>query len=219
MRSRPRPTVLADAEAVAAALAGLVARALRSGAATLALAGGTTPRRAYQLLAELEEVPWGAVTVLFGDERCVPPDHPESNFRMARETLLDRRPPGAVMRMAGELGADRAADLYDARVRALGPLDLAVIGVGADGHTCSLFPGHPALAATGAVVAVHDSPQPPPDRVSLTLTTLRAARRVVVVAAGTDKAEAVRRALRGEVPAGMVEGAEFLVDAGAGAEL
>ena len=153
--------------------------------------------------------------MLFGDERCVPPDHPDSNYRMAREELLDHVGPASVHRMAGELGAEAAAADYDAVVAALQPLDLILLGLGEDGHTASLFPGNPALEAAGWAVAVHGAPKPPPDRVSLSLTTLRGARRVLVMATGRDKAAAVEMARRGEVPAGMIPAAEWVLDAAA----
>jgi 6-phosphogluconolactonase len=210
--------VLDDPEAVAVAAADLVAAAVEEGPRTLVLAGGSTPRRAYQLLAG-RSLAWGRVTVLFGDERCVAPSHPESNYRMAREELLDHVAPGGVHRMPGELGAEAAAALYEVIVRVLAPLDLVLLGIGPDGHTASLFPGHPALNAEGHVVAVHEAPKPPPDRVSLTLRTLHEARRVVFLGTGADKAEALALARRGEVPAGMVPGAEYLADRAAAARL
>ena len=206
-----RVRVLDDAEAVATAAADLVAGAIEGGLRTLVLAGGSTPRRAYRLLAE-RSLPWGRVAVLFGDERCVPPDDAESNYRMAREALLDLVHPGSVHRMPGELGAEAAAGLYDAVVRGLTPLDLVLLGMGPDGHTASLFPGHIELSAAGCAVAVHDAPKPPPDRVSLTLGALRDARRVVLLVTGADKAEALAKAQRGEVPSGMIAGAEVLAD-------
>jgi len=216
--------VLDDAAAVAAAAAELVAAEL--GAAppdapwTLVLAGGSTPRRAYQLLAGWRSpLPWGRVTVLFGDERCVGPDDPESNYRLAADELLDRVRPGTVHRMAGELGPDEAAARYDAVVRGLGPLDLVLLGMGPDGHTASLFPGHPAVEAQGCAVAVRGAPKPPPDRVSLTLPVLRAARRVVFVVTGADKAEAMSLAMAGQVPSGLIPNAEYLADRDAAGRL
>jgi 6-phosphogluconolactonase len=203
-------SILADPEAVAQAAAKAVARDL-AGGGSLVLAGGSTPKRSYEILAGLE-VPWGRVTVLFGDERCVPPDDRESNYRMACETLLDRVRPLSVHRMPGELGAEAAAVIYGALVARLRPLDVVTLGVGEDGHTASLFPGHPESAAGGDAVAVHDSPKPPPDRVSLTLEVLREARRVYVLATGAAKREAIAAAMRGEVPAGMIPGARWLVD-------
>ena len=155
-------------------------------------------------------MPWERVTIFFGDERCVPPESPESNYRMAAQTLLDRVTMGAVHRIAGEQGAETAAAAY-APLVAAAPLDLVLLGIGPDGHTASLFPGNPALAATGHVTPVHDAPKPPPDRVSLTLRALREARRVVILVAGADKRDAVRLAQAGRVPAGLIDQAEWLV--------
>ena len=207
----PEFTVLETAEDVAAAAAADTAEALREGARTLVLAGGTTPRRCYELLSQLE-VEWGRVCVLFGDERCVHPDHPDSNYRMAREALLDRVSPASVHRMAGELGPDEAAGAYAHIVAALAPLDIVLLGVGEDGHTASLFPGHAALKASGLAVGIRDSPKPPPQRVTLTLNALQSARRVIILATGAGKADAVARAKRGEVPSGMIAGARWLID-------
>jgi 6-phosphogluconolactonase len=208
---------LPDPAAVARAAAEAIAAALAAGARTLVLAGGSTPRRCYELLAGME-VEWGRVTVLFGDERCVAPDDPESNYRMARESLLELVHPATVHRMPAELGPAEGAAAYDRVVASLQPLDLVLLGVGPDGHTASLFPGHAALAAPGWAVGVEDAPKPPPERVSLTLGALRSARRVLVLATGADKAEAVARARRGEVPAGMVPGAQWLLDRAAAGE-
>lgn len=156
------------------------------------------------------DLPWGRVTMLFGDERCVPPTDPDSNYRMAAETLLRRVNPASVLRMPAELGPDEGAALYEPLVAAA-PLDLVLLGVGPDGHTASLFPDHPALAATTLVAGVRGSPKPPPERVTLTLRALRAAGRVVVLASGADKREAVSLAMRGTVPSGMIPSAEWIV--------
>jgi len=207
----PEFTVLETAEDVAAAAAADTAEALREGARTLVLAGGTTPRRCYELLSQLE-VEWGRVCILFGDERCVHPDHPDSNYRMAREALLDRVFPASVHRMAGELGPDEAAGAYAHIVAAVAPLDIVLLGVGEDGHTASLFPGHRALQASGLAVGIRDAPKPPPQRVTLTLNALQSARRVMILATGAGKADAVARAKRGEVPSGMIAGARWLID-------
>ena len=201
----------ATAEDVAEAAAADIAEALRDGARNLVLAGGSTPQRCYELLAELD-VEWGRVSVLFGDERCVPPNHPDSNYLMARQALLDKVSPATVYRMPAELGPDEGADLYAEVVEIAAPLDLVVLGVGEDGHTASLFPGHPALKADGLTVGIHDSPKPPPERVTLTLDALRDARRVIILATGADKADAVALARRGEVPSGMIPGARWLID-------
>ncbi|MDQ6774253.1 MAG: 6-phosphogluconolactonase [Candidatus Dormibacteraeota bacterium] len=203
--------VFDDPESVAGAAAAEVAEAVRGGARTLVLAGGSTPTRAYQLLAEAP-LEWGRVAILFGDERCVPASHPESNYLMARRALLDRVAAGTVYRIPGELGAEAAAQLYGDVVARLSPLDLVLLGMGPDGHTASLFPDHPALQAEGFAAAVHNAPKPPPDRVSLTLGALRAARQVLFLVTGGDKAEAFAQAQRGEVPSGMIPGAAYLVD-------
>jgi len=203
--------VLDSPEDVAAAAAADIAEALHQDSRSLVLAGGTTPQRCYELLAGIE-VEWGRVSILFGDERCVPPDHPDSNYRMAREALLDRVAPGTVYRMPAELGPDEGAAIYAHIVAAVAPLDLVVLGVGEDGHTASLFPGHPALKAVGLTAGIHDSPKPPPQRVTLTLRALQDARRVLILATGAGKAEAVALAKRREVPSGMIAGARWLID-------
>jgi 6-phosphogluconolactonase len=207
-----------DPQSVAEAAAALVAQAIRGGVRSLVLAGGSTPAHAYELLSEMP-LEWGRVAILFGDERCVPPDHPDSNYLMARRSLLDRVSPGSVHRMAGELGPDTAAALYEPIVRWLGPLDLVLLGMGPDGHTASLFPGHREVSAEGMVVGVRGAPKPPPERVSLTLGCLRQARRVVIIVTGADKAAALAAAARGEVPAGMIANAEYLVDRAAASQL
>ncbi|HYR49006.1 MAG TPA: 6-phosphogluconolactonase [Candidatus Eisenbacteria bacterium] len=204
-------TVLGSAEDVAAAAAADIAEALRDGARSLVLAGGTTPQRCYELLSRMEVV-WGRVSILFGDERCVPPHHQDSNYRMAREALLDRVAPATVYRMPAELGPDEAAGLYAHVVAAVAPLDVVLLGVGEDGHTASLFPGHPALKAPGLAVGIRDSPKPPPQRVTLTLNALQTARRVIILATGAGKADAVAKAKRHEVPSGMIAGARWLID-------
>jgi len=204
-------TVLESAEDVAAAAASEIASTIADGARTLVLAGGTTPRRCYELLTGFE-VEWGRVTILFGDERCVRPDHPDSNYRMAREAMLDRVAPATVHRIPAELGPDEAAGLYSHVVSAVAPLDIVLLGVGEDGHTASLFPGHPAVSAKGWAIGIRDAPKPPPQRVTLTLSTLRAARRVIILATGAGKADAVAKAKRGEVPSGMIAGARWLID-------
>ena len=207
----PEFQVLATPEDVAHAAADRIVAALNGGARTLVLAGGNTPKRCYELLAAAD-VKWGRVTVLFGDERCVPPDHPDSNYRLARESLLDSVAPATVHRIAGELGPDEAAAAYDRILGALAPLDVVLLGAGEDGHTASLFPGHPEVQATGWAVGVRNAPKPPPDRVSLTLPALQGARHVIVLATGSGKADAVARARRGEVPSGMIAGALWLLD-------
>jgi 6-phosphogluconolactonase len=204
-------TVLESPEDVAAAAAADVAQALRGGAGTLVLAGGSTPRRCHELLSEMD-IAWGRVSILFGDERCVPPNHPESNYLTARESLLDRVSPANVYRIPAELGPDEGAELYARVVGMVSPLDVVMLGVGEDGHTASLFPNHPGLNATGLTVGIRNSPKPPPERVTLTLGVLREAKHVIIVATGAGKAGAVARAKRHEVPSGMIGGAMWFID-------
>jgi 6-phosphogluconolactonase len=182
--------------------------------ANIALAGGSTPRAAYQQLAG-RCPPWGRVAFFFGDERCVPPDAEGSNYGMAREALLDRIPLRAdqVHRVRGELppaeGAARAEE--DLRATVAGSpfpvLDLVLLGMGADGHTASLFPGAPELEERERLaVAVHRPEMPQPWRVSMTLPVINAARRILIVVGSAEKAEMVRRAVAGDaaIPAGRL---------------
>jgi 6-phosphogluconolactonase len=197
----------------------------RRGRCSLALSGGSTPRPAYERLAALAGVPWDAVEIYFGDERAVPPADPHSNYRMAREALLDRLPqaPAAVHRMEAE-DADReaAAARYAARLPAA--LDLLVLGMGPDGHTASLFPGSPALRETERKVVPARAPVPPHDRLTVTPPVIEAARHVAVLVAGAAKAPLVARVLRGpwrpdELPAQLACGGTWLLDRAAAADL
>jgi 6-phosphogluconolactonase len=193
------------------------------GAAHIALAGGTTPRRTYELLAT-GHGDWTGVEVWFGDERAVGPDDPESNFRMAQETLLSGGGGPEVHRIEGERGAEAAAAAYATLLRERVPLengvpalDIALQGLGPDGHTASLFPGNPAVEAGGVCVPVHGAPKPPPDRITLTVPVLRAARSIVFLATGEEKAEAVRGLVAGpdpSVPSSLLGGdrTEVIVD-------
>jgi len=207
----PEFAVLATAEEVAQTAAAEIAQALRGGAESLVLAGGTTPARCYEVLSTLD-VEWGRVAILFGDERCVPPDHPDSNYRMAKETLLDRVAPATVYRIPAELGPEQGAEAYAEVVGDVAPLDFVLLGVGEDGHIASLFPGHPVLEASGLTAGIRYSPKPPLERVTLTLEVIRDARQVLILATGEGKAEAVSLARRGETPSGMIAGARWLID-------
>jgi 6-phosphogluconolactonase len=226
-----RITTNADPEATAERAAAEIARALESareqrGVAHLALSGGSTPARTYELLASAID-DWDGVEIWFADERCVGPEHEESNYRLAAETLL--RPAGIdaarVHRMEGELGPDEGARRYaealasssavagssDAAsvpgassgesavsaVPALPVLDLIALGIGPDGHVASLFPGATTLdaGAEALCLGVRDSPKPPPERITLSLAVLRAARRCLLLATGASKADAIAAAL------------------------
>jgi 6-phosphogluconolactonase len=143
-----------------------------------------------------------------GDERCVPPGHPDSNWGQAAAALLDHVPvpDHHLLRPPGELGPEAAADAYQAALAALPAtpggtprLEVVWLGVGEDGHCLSLFPGRPEVEASDRlVVGVHDSPKPPPERISLTLAALAGTERLLVLAAGPGKAAAVARARAGD---------------------
>jgi 6-phosphogluconolactonase len=210
------------AEAVAERLAAAVAS---RGRGSLCLAGGSTPRRTYELLAApplRDAVPWAAVHVLFGDERCVPPGDADSNYRLAREALLDRVPvPPQVHRIRGEeADAEGAATAYEAELLgAVGvspghalAIDVVLLGMGPDGHVASLFPGDPALDEPHRLArAVVVTAKPPPRRITLTLPALNAARAVIFLVSGAEKAAPVAAVLSGTgatLPAGRVAGRE-----------
>jgi 6-phosphogluconolactonase len=186
----------AVADAVAHFLVGLSRKAVADrGAFRVALAGGGTPRATYQRLAEpgfAAEVDWPRVQVFFGDERMVPPADASSNYRMAREALLDHVPVAAstVRRIRGELDPAVAADQYAAELGDL-PLDLVLLGMGDDGHVASLFPGGPELESAGRRVVQSRSPLPPTPRVSISLDVIRDARHVAVIVTGAAKAARV----------------------------
>jgi len=164
----------------------------------IALTGGRTPRAAYELAAALQP-DWSNAGVWWGDERCVPPDDERSNYRLAKESLLDRVKAGSVHRIRGELGRDEGATLYEQELGSLERFDLILLGVGSDGHIASLFPSEPTLEITDRrVVGAEAKLEPFVDRVTLTLPTLRAARAIVFLVTGADKAEAAKRAFAGE---------------------
>lgn len=210
----------------AALLAGAIVEAVAArGAATVALAGGGTPRPVYERLAGERSLPWPQVHVYFGDERAVPPQHPSSNYGMAYGALLGRVPipPEHVYRMAAE-----RADVQEAAAEyaALLPerLDLLILGIGSDGHTASLFPGSAALMEGRRKVLAVEGPAPPRRRLTITPPVITAARRVVVLAVGPDKASAVARALDGPddvlaCPAQLARDGVWVLDRDAGAQV
>ena len=195
---------LPDAEACARRAAQLITEAVDEGARHLALSGGSSPERTYQLLGP--KVPdWSLVDLWYSDERCVRPDHEDSNHRMASAAL---QAPGAVWhRMEGELGPDDGARNY-ARELAGIVMDVALQGMGPDGHTASLFPDHPLLDATGICAGVRDSPKPPPERITMTLEYLNRSGRILLLVTGEGKADALARVLAGpdrEVPSSLLD--------------
>jgi 6-phosphogluconolactonase len=208
----------ADAPAVAEMAARFMVTAITrsiasTGTCRLALAGGSTPRGAYERLAAgdaLLEIDWAKVSVFFGDERMVRPDDASSNYRMAREALLGRVPipDENVHRIEGELSAAVAASRYAATL-GTSPLDLVLLGMGEDGHVASLFPGREELVSRASVLPAH-APVAPHERVTLGLGVINAARAVLLLVTGASKASRVldvfteRRDGRSELPAARV---------------
>jgi 6-phosphogluconolactonase len=191
------------ADEVAAAAADLIlaqadAAIAARGAFRLVLAGGSTPTAAYRLLAT-RDARWDAWHIYFGDERCLRLDDAERNSVMAAGALLARVaiPPAQVHPIPAEQGAAAAAAAYETRVRDALPFDLVLLGMGEDGHTASLFPGH-AIASDPLVVPVHDAPKPPSDRVSLTPKALCHSAQILLLITGAGKHDALERWRAGE---------------------
>ncbi len=199
----PDPAALAN-EAARLINEAAQTRVADSGRFSIALSGGSTPRLTYEALAAppcRDAVPWQAVHVYWSDERCVPPDHPDSNYRMARLALLDHVPLPSenIHCIRGELLPPEAAAACEAELRLLGEppaLDLVLLGLGPDGHTASLFPGGEPPPA-GALAAAVYSPRLDSWRVTLTPMALNLAGRVLFLVSGEEKAEALAATLEG----------------------
>jgi 6-phosphogluconolactonase len=230
MASLSEVRVFDNVAALMSAAAGEVERAARRAATergrfAWALAGGSTPRDLYRLLAGepcRSRLPWNAIHFFWGDERHVPPDHAESNFRMAREAMLDAVPvpPENVHRIpAEEPDAARAATEYEATLRSFFQVsagewpvfDLVLLGLGKEGHTASLFPGSPVIAERERLVAAPWVEAQKTVRITLTPPVLNHARRAMFLVAGGEKAEALHAVIEGarepeRYPAQIVEG-------------
>ena len=177
------------------------------GAFNLALAGGSTPGPVYELLAEDPDVDWKRTRVYWNDERCVPPEHYDSNYRMALDTLLDRLPqsPGIVARMPGELPSEQAASAYEKTIRRVVPsdesgiprFDLILLGMGDDGHTASLFPGSEALKVTERLVTADYVSRFKAYRLTFTYPLLNAGRHLLILVSGASKASTLNAVLKG----------------------
>lgn len=258
MSAAPAEVVIAHDEAALAALAAdRIARALAEAATrtetgaspnapvTIALAGGRTPRAAYVLLAGDRRVPWARLEIFLGDERCVPPDSEDSNARMLGEALREARdrlrpqaihPPWSAEYSRATPRAphappttadlDRAARAYEAQLPPR--LDVLLLGVGADGHVASLFPGSPALRETVRRVLPARAPVAPHERLTITPPVIAAAQRLLVLVSGAEKADAVLRALEDEplappgvpqLPARLARHGTWLLDRAAAAKL
>ena len=219
----------------------------QSGRFTVALSGGTTPRDLFQILSAppfRDTIDWSKVYIFFGDERCVPPDDPDSNYRMASETLLSQVsiPTENVFRMRGEDPPNQAAAEYATQLQdffklaqAGGPspenyprLDLVLLGMGPDGHTASLFPGTAALQERGKPVTANYVPKMDANRVSLTAPAINRAANIIFLVAGASKAQALKAVLEGDYqphvyPSQLIRPSQgkltFLVDQAAAAQL
>lgn len=175
---------------------------------SIVLAGGQTPLELYRMLAH-EPMQWHKWRVYFGDERCLPPQHPERNSYQAMQALL-AHVPIALERIfipAAELGPVDAASRYNKELAQAGEFDLVLLGLGEDGHTASLFPGHDIGREDDAadVLPVVNAPKPPPERISLSAQRLSRTKQAVFLVTGTGKCDAVRRWKSGEeLPASMI---------------
>ena len=231
MSRRPEIVIAADpaamAEKAAARVASVVHEAVDArGRCSLCLAGGGTPKAVYELMARNDALPWSKMDFYFGDERCVPPDDEDSNYLMASGSLLGPRgiAEGQIKRMKGE-DPDReaAADAYAALLPEA--IDVLLLGMGPDGHTASLFPGHEAMGETTRRVVPVKGPKPPPWRLTITAPVIEAARHTFVLAHGAGKASMINRAINGDydpsdcpIQCGL-EGGVWFLDEAAAAEL
>lgn len=197
-------SIFPDAEAVAQATADFLSARINAcveekQSCHVALPGGATPARCLRLLSA-RKLPWHGVHWYLGDERCFPVGHQERNDSMITQQLWSRiqMPDENRHPIPAELGPDMAAAKYSALINRIDRLDIAVLGMGEDGHTASLFPGNPALDDRRAVVPVYHAPKPPAERVSLSLATFQSAVLRVVMVTGQNKREALNRVRRGE---------------------
>jgi 6-phosphogluconolactonase len=183
----------------------------------VALSGGSTPKELYMILGNkpyADRIDWERIHLFWADERCVPPEHGDSNFRLARELLISRVPiPGEnIHRIRGEAGAEKAAAAYEQDLKAYfgngdwPSFDLAILGTGEDGHTASLFPGFPQVQEQRRLAAPVFAGAEKRDRVTLTLPVLNHARRVLFLVAGPSKSRIVRSILRDGNPDGLPAG-------------
>jgi 6-phosphogluconolactonase len=164
----------------------------RQGAFRIVLAGGSTPRQTYRLLAK-QRLNWPLWHVYYSDERCLPASHPERNSFMAAEAFLDRVsiPVSNIHPIPAESGPAKAAQAYTAHLQYAVPFDMVLLGLGEDGHTASLFPGHTRNPAE-IVHPVFDAPKPPPERVSLSAAVLADTRSLFVLVTGDNKRDALQ---------------------------
>jgi len=232
-RSRHKIVVAKDRAELRRLAAELLARKIHAavqarGRCSLALSGGSTPGPVYEELGDsdlAEKIPWSQLEIYFADERAVPVDHAESNYRLVKETLLRSHPEvlGQMFRMPADApDRDQAARRYARRMP--DPLDILVLGMGPDGHTASLFPGSAALDEREQRVVAVTAPKPPAERMTITPPVLERARAIVVIASGAEKAAMVARALSGapdpkSVPAQLARRGTWVLDQAAAGDL
>ncbi|HVR84132.1 MAG TPA: 6-phosphogluconolactonase [Planctomycetota bacterium] len=232
-RTRHRLIIVKDRAELRRVAAEVLARKIQAavqarGRCTIALSGGSTPGPVYQELGDSDlarKVPWSQLEIYFADERAVPIDDPESNYRLVKETLLRSHPEvlGQVFRMPADApDRNQAAKRYARRLP--DPLDLLGLGMGPDGHTASLFPGSAALDEMEQRVVAVRAPKPPAERMTITPAVIERARAIIVIVSGAEKAPMLARALSGDpdpktVPAQLLRRATWVVDQDAAGSL
>lgn len=225
-RSRVKLLIAKDRNELHRLAAETIARKIHNavqarGVCAIALSGGSTPGPVYEELGNSDlaaKIPWAQLEIFFADERAVPADHPESNYRLVMETLLKSHPEavGQTYRMPADASdKEQAAKRYGRRLP--DPLDVLVLGMGADGHTASLFPGSPALDELDARVVAVTAPKPPAERMTITPVVIERTRAIVMIAAGVEKSHMVARVLSGladpkTIPAQLARRAIWIVD-------
>lgn len=220
LRWHPVPAADLQRETCDRILAAANAAIARTGRFRIVLVGGNTPRNAYRSLRDAD-TDWSRWEIFFGDERCLPASDPERNSRMAQDAWLDHVPipHDCIHVIPAELGAIESARAYTQTLHGSGDFDLVLLGLGEDGHTASLFPGHDwgVDADSADALAVLDAPKPPPQRVSLSAARLGRAHEVLFLVSGESKRDAVARWRAGdELPARSVTpagGVDILIDA------
>lgn len=201
---------------------------LTRGRCTIALSGGSTPGPVYEELGNSDlaaKIAWPQLEIFFADERAVPIDHPDSNYRLVKDTLLRSHPEalGQAYRMPADApDREQAAKRYGRRLP--DPLDVLVLGMGPDGHTASLFPGSAALDESELRVVAVTAPKPPPERMTITPAVITRSRSIIMLVAGAEKAPMVARALSGvvdpkAVPAQLARRAIWVLDQAAASHL
>lgn len=214
--------VYRDTERLYASLAGELAQLIRTavsnrGACHMVFPGGRSPHRALQLLSE-QQLPWAALHLYPSDERCLPTGDAERNDQLVDELLLGRVPLPSknLHRIPAELGPEEGSAQYSRLLRQVPRFDVALLGVGPDGHTASLFPRHPALSDERPAVPVCDAPKPPPARVSIGFARLLAARERWVIATGSEKRDLMIRVRQGaDLPVMRVRPTAWFMDVAA----